>query len=243
MELKEMITRRKSTRNLTGEPVAAATLEEIRTFMGQMKPLFPEIRFRAEIVDAADVRCMQPWKTPHFIAIYTEDSREARMSAGFLFQQMDLYLQSLGLGCCWVGLGRPRKESEAAKAAGLTFTILMPFGHGETQVWRDDLSQFSRKPLSEISDQPDPRLEPARLAPSATNSQPWYFVHQGENLHVYQVVPPAMKRLTIGRMNQIDMGIVLCHLWLTAQTEFRFHVRTDAPDIKGYEYMGTIPAK
>ncbi len=243
MELKEMITRRKSTRNLTSEPVAAATLEAIEAFMGQMKPLFPEIRYHAEIVDAADVRCMQPWKTPHFIAIYTEDSREARINAGFLFQQMDLYLQSLGLGCCWVGLGKPRKESETAKAAGLTFTILMPFGHGETQVWRDDLSQFNRKPLPEICDQPDPRLEPARLAPSATNSQPWYFAHQGEELHVYQVVPPAIKRLTIGRMNQIDMGIVLCHLWLTAQTDFCFNLRTDAPEIKGYEYVGTIPAK
>ena len=29
-------------------------------------------------------------------------------NAGFIFQQVDLYIQSLGLGSCWVGLGRPK---------------------------------------------------------------------------------------------------------------------------------------
>ncbi|MBE5802204.1 MAG: nitroreductase [Clostridiales bacterium] len=243
MELKEMITKRKSTRNLTDEPVSGEILAKIRAFMDQAKPLFPEIKVHAEIVDASEVRCMQPWKTPHFIAVYTEDSKDALINVGFLFQQVDLYIQSLGLGVCWVGMGKPRKDSEAANAAGLTFAILLPFGHGQTEVWRDSLDQFSRKPLAEIADQADPRLEPVRLAPSATNSQPWYFTHAGDQLHVYQVIQGPLKRMTLGKMNCIDMGIGLCHLALTGESEFALIRLADAPQLDGYEYIGTVPAK
>ena len=94
----------------------------------------------------------------------------------------------------------------------------------------------------EIADTPDPRLECVRLAPSATNSQPWYFVHQGEGLHVYQVEQGPLKRMTLGKMNCIDMGIALCHLAVTCQGEFALQRQEDAPSVEGYTYIGTVPA-
>ncbi|MBP3648428.1 MAG: nitroreductase [Clostridia bacterium] len=237
--LRDIIFKRKSTRSYQPEPVSEEQLDSIRAFMDQLVPLYPDIPVQADILEASQVRCMQPWKTPHFIAIRTEDTPQAFLNVGFLFQQLDLYIQSLGLGCCWVGLGRPRKEPEDH----LTHAILMPFGIGAESVWRDSLEQFNRKALPEISDQPDQRLECVRLAPSATNSQPWFFRHDGDNLHVYQVVQGPLKRMTLGKMNCIDMGIALCHLAVTCQGEFTLRQLEDAPQLDGYTYIGTVPAR
>lgn len=236
--LKDTIFKRRSTRDYTGEALSPERLEAVRSFMGQLVPLDPAIPVHAEILDASEVRCVQPWKTPHFVAVSTLDTPEALINAGFLFQQLDLYLQAQGLGCCWVGLGRSRKPAPE----GLTHTILMPFGIAAGPVWREDVSQFNRKPLAEIADQADPRLECVRIAPSATNSQPWYILHDEGALHVYQVIQPALKRMTLGKMNCIDMGIALCHLALTCQGDFTLEKRADAPQPKGYTYIGTVPA-
>ena len=236
--LGEIIPKRKSTRSYTGEALPAGQLEELRARLGQLVPLFPDIPVKLEIVDASQVRCMQPWKTPHFITAATPDTPDAFINVGFMLQQMDLLLQSMGLGACWVGLGRPRGDVEK----GLTHAILMPFGIAAEPVLRDSVEQFRRKRPEEIADAPDPRLECVRLAPSATNSQPWYIVHQGEWLHVYQVEQGPLKRMTLGKMNCIDMGIALCHLAVTCQGEFTLQRLEDAPAVEGYTYIGTVPA-
>ena len=236
--LAEMIGKRKSTRSYKEEALSPAKLQEIQDDMDHLQPLFPELPYKAEILDASQVRCMQPWKTPHFVAVSAGDSPDDLINVGFLFQQLDLYLQSQELGCCWVGLGRPRKEL----SPDLSHAILMPFGVPAEPVWREDAAQFSRKALSEIADTPDPRLECVRLAPSATNSQPWYILHDGDALHVYQVIQGPLKRMTLGRMNCIDMGIALCHLAVTCQGDFTLTRREDAPQPEGYTYIGTVPA-
>ncbi len=234
----EIIYKRKSTRSYTGQPVPPEKLDAIRTYIAQLTPLLPDQPVDIRIVGAEDVRCMQPWKTPHFVAVSAEDTPDSLLNAGFMLQQLDLFIQSLGLGSCWVGLGRPRKPL----AEPLPHAILMPFGVAAEPVWREETSQFSRKSLAEIADRADPRLECARLAPSATNSQPWYFLHGEGVLHVYQVIQGPLKRMTLGKMNCLDMGIALCHLALTCGGDFSLTRQEDAPQPEGYTYIGTIPA-
>jgi hypothetical protein len=60
-------------------------------------------------------------------------------------------------------------------------------------------ADFKRKPMNELSDQPDDRLEALRLAPSATNSQPWYVTHDGDTLHLYREELGIIKQRTHGR--------------------------------------------
>lgn len=87
---------------------------------------------------------------------------------------MDLYLQTLGLGVCWLGMGKMNPKSAP------------------------EVEGFRRKHLEQIADRADPRLEPAWLAPSSVNSQPWHFTHDGETIHVY-----CIRKDTIGYMNRI----------------------------------------
>ena len=96
---------------------------------------------------------------------------------GFIFQQLALFLQSRGIGNCWAGMASLKEKNP-------NFVIAISFGKSDKMT--RELSNFKRKKLSEISDVSDERLIPAQLAPSAINSQPWYFKHTNEGFDVYQ---------------------------------------------------------
>ncbi len=232
MTLNEMIYHRKSCRSFTNVPVDAAMIETVKAF--SMKPLYPEIKVRWDIVPRNQVKCICPWTTPQLIAVYSEETDGWLENVGFLFQQMDLYLQSLGLGVCWLGMGRLHPKT-APKAEGMQFAIMLAFGHPKGEQIRRDVKDFNRKTLDQIADRLDPRLEPARLAPSAVNSQPWYFTHEGDTLHAYRI-PNAR----LDYMNRIDMGIALAHLYVANGEAFRFFRAENAPALPGYSYIGSI---
>ena len=104
MTLNEMIYHRKSCRSFTGKRVEAEMIEKILSF--EMKPLYPQIKVRMDIVSRDKVKCICPWTTPQLITVYSEKAEGWLENVGFLFQQMDLYLQTLGLGVCWLGMGK-----------------------------------------------------------------------------------------------------------------------------------------
>lgn len=239
MELKDRIYRRKSVRKYTGEPVDEKTVADIEAFCRRAKPLDPEIAFKAMVVDRAQVRFYLPWKTPQLLAIFSETKPGYLENAGFVFQQVELYLQSIGLGACWLGLGKFRK-SELPQVEGMEFVIFIAFGIPEENICRKELAEFLRKSLSEISDKEDPRLECARLAPSSTNSQPWYFTHEGDIIHAFCCEAGFLRHKLLGSMNRIDMGIALAHLYLENEDTFRFF-STEPKDIpKGHRYTGSL---
>ena len=226
MTLNEMIYHRKSCRSFTGQPVDAEMLEKILSF--EPKPLYPQIKVRMDIVSRDKVRCICPWTTPQLITVYSEEAEGYLENIGFLFQQMDLYLQTLGLGVCWLGMGRINPKT-AADVAGMKFVIMLAFGHPKGDPLRHDRKGFKRKSMDKITDQADPRLEPARLAPSAVNSQPWYFIHEGETSHVY----------CSQKGYPLDVGIALAHLYIAHTETFRFFKAENAPEVSGYGYIGS----
>ena len=240
MELGEWIVQRKSTRSYTGVPVEEELLRNLHTFLSTARPLDSSIRVRWEIVPRSEVKCLCPWTTPQLLSIYTEAHEDALMNVGFLFQQADLYLNALGLGTCWLGMGRMNPHN-AVPEDDLHFAIMLAFGHPKGQHLRSDASEFRRKSLAEIADWPDERLEPARLAPSSVNSQPWYFLHDGEALHVYCAERGILKRTrSLTDMNRIDIGIALAHLYVANPETFRFFHTDSPPERKGLHYMGSV---
>ena len=232
MTLNEMIYHRKSCRSFTGKPVDAEMIEKILSF--EMKPLYPEIKVRMDIVSRDKVKCICPWTTPHLITIYSEETEGWLENVGFLFQQMDLYLQTLGLGVCWLGMGKLNPKS-APEVEGMKFVIMLAFGYPKGDQLRHDLKGFKRKSMEQVTDKADPRLEPARLAPSSVNSQPWYFTHEGEAIHVY-----CTRKGIAGYMNRIDMGIALAHLYVANEDTFRFFRTENTPAVPGYGYIGSV---
>ena len=232
MELKDMITRRKSVRKYAETPVGEDILQALEAFLATAKPLDPTIKLCHRVVDKEQVRFYFPWKAPKLLAIYSEEKPGYLENVGFLYQQADLFLQSKGLGSCWMGLGKVRADDPPE---GMTFVILLAFGWPD-EPFRQGPGDFKRN--AEIADRPDEALEPARLAPSSTNSQPWYFVHGERSIRVYCSQRGLLKHTMLGTMNRIDMGIALAHLYV-AHPNF-CHFTEEAPDLKGYRYTCSI---
>ncbi len=227
MTLNEMIYHRKSCRSFTNVPVDGATIERINAF--PMNALYPDIKVHWDIVPRNQVKCICPWTTPQLITIYSEKKEGYLENIGFLFQQMDLYLQTLGLGVCWLGMGRMNPKT-TTEVDGMDFVIMLAFGHPKGDQLRHDGKGFKRKSLEQITDKADPRLEPARLAPSAVNSQPWYFVHEGDIIHLYCSL----------RGSRLDAGIALAHLYVANKETFRFFKAEKMTDLPGYGYIGSV---
>lgn len=232
-----MIRRRRSCRSFAGVPVADDVLEKIKAL--SMKPLYPDIQVHWEIVDREQVKCICPWTTPQLITIYSEVKDGYLENVGFLFQQMDLWLQSMDLGVCWLGMGKLAPQT-ARSVDGMEFVIMLAFGHPKSEFLREDIREFKRKTLTDISDREDPRLESARLAPSSVNSQPWYFIHESDTIHVYCVQQGILKNKPMGYMNRIDMGIALAHLYVANPESFSFFKADQCQTVKGYGYIGSV---
>jgi nitroreductase len=114
----------------------------------------------------------------------------------------------------------------------------MSFGKAAEPLYRD-LSGFKRKPLSEISEGHDDRLEAARLAPSGMNRQNWYFIAENGKIHCYLKKASPLLETMFKKMACIDLGIAICHI-ASESDNFRFSKETNAPSSKRHIYVGTI---
>jgi len=121
---------------------------------------------------------------------------------------------------------------------------MLAFGNTNEPVHRADTSEFNRSSLSSISKIPgaDDLLEPVRFAPSASNIQPWFFGGNTDEITVSRKKFNLIKAPLYSKMNQIDIGIALCHLWLSLDHQgksvtFNFE---KAPAPSGYEFMTKV---
>ncbi|KQM11629.1 hypothetical protein AOA80_07195 [Methanomassiliicoccales archaeon RumEn M1] len=240
MELYEAIFKRRSVRRYAG-PIDEGTMEEVESFARSLKPLHPGIRTELRVLNDDGVRGPFKVSAPHFLAIYSEEADGHAANAGFMLQQMDLFLSSRGIGSCWQG--GPRPTGDAKKVSGLGFVISLAFGVPGEDVHRRSTAEFKRKPLEDITDigGMNDILEAARLAPSGMNRQSWYFTGGGDVIRVHY----ARSMLT-DQMNRVNAGIALCHLWLAALHEGSAAelVREEGQDApRGFSYVASVMLK
>lgn len=244
----EVIFKRKSIRKYDLNPIDDKTLLEIEAYVQKVKTLYDNIKTEVRIVSKDKITSLLPIKAPHYLVMTSENKEGYLTNAGYMLEQVDLYLSSRGIGSCYLGMAKPAKDIK--KESELEFVIVVAFGNAAEPVHRTNVSEFKRKSLHEITDiiNNDEMLEPVRLAPSATNSQPWYFTGGNDVIHAYCVKPNFIKALVYEKMNKIDMGIALCHLGVTAEhfgREIEFSQDKTARDNhpKGYYYIATAILK
>ncbi len=228
MNLEEQIYLRKSCRKYDDGEIDMNLIHE---FMSDVKSLNEDINYHYDILTLDKVNIRNRWSAPYYLALYSQKKDNYGENIGFVFQQLCLYLQGMGIGSCWVGLDVPKdKKSD--------FIISIAFGRSSDMTRnRED---FKRKSLSKISDFEDKKLIPAQLAPSAINSQPWYFKHNSNGFDVYKVKQNVIKRKILGKWNPIDVGIALAHMYVANENTFEFYVKTNFENLKGYSYIGSF---
>lgn len=218
--LYKAIFTRRSVRKYKLTPLPGERLQALQKFLGEIQPLDPSILTLFAVVHQGEVSDPFRIRAPHYLCLYSENKGNYLMNAGYLLQQVDLYLSSQGLGSCWLGLARPSVQVPSI-VDGLHFVIMLAFGEAEGLAHRSALTEFNRKSLSAITDIPEAEdiLEPVRLAPSASNNQPWYITGRLSELVVLRRKPNLVQSMVYHHMNQIDIGIALCHLSLALEAQ------------------------
>ncbi|RAP54571.1 MAG: hypothetical protein BZ137_01415 [Methanosphaera sp. rholeuAM130] len=236
MHLDDIIYKRQSIRNYNNQKLSDECINSIEEFIDNVKPLYPNIKSDYEIVDSSNVKTIMNWKAPYYIQIYGQDTENCFKNIGFIYQQVDLYLQGNDIGSCWVGVAKPRKY----KDDNLKYIITMAFGKSDEDISRST-DEFKRKSLDEISNNYDDKLNVARLAPSAMNSQPWYFTHNNDDTYnIYRKKQNIIKRRILDKLNQIDIGIALAHLYVANRDSFEYFTNKDYEKLDGYIYEGSF---
>ncbi len=164
---------------------------------------------------------------------------------GYLMERIILFATDLGLGTCW--LGGTFNKSNFAKKIAITDNEIVPavspLGYGtekrglmdrvvrwgagsknrlswESLFFQDTFST----PLSHetAADYAMP-LEMVRLAPSASNKQPWRIVKEKETaiFHFYlqrtKGYQKTSERFKMTDLQRVDLGIAMCHFQLATQ--------------------------
>ncbi len=272
MKISEIIPVRRSVRTYTGQPIGEANILKIKEFIAGLTPLFGA-KFRIELITATSSAEPVKLGTYGFIKGASEylalvvdgDGPLAEEAAAYAFEQVVLYCTSLGLGTCWLGgtfsrgdftkslkisaSERVRIVSPVGFAAEKThFLVSFLLGSQVKQRKPFEANFFAGNfsaPLSEAAAGVFVRpLEMVRLAPSASNKQPWRVVLEGSagvpqgatgtpaagsakgaKLHFYTSPSHGFDR--------IDLGIALCHFGETCREmgiPGRWKVLKNAPE-------------
>jgi hypothetical protein len=206
MSLYKTIFTRRSVRAYDPSPLLEQQLEDIKQFLAATDRL-PGQTGRFEVVTA---EAFSGTTAPYAILAYCEEGDAPYANVGYVLQNLDLYLQSIGLGSVWLGMGKETQKSA-------DFCILLAFGKTDVPQRNSD-TDFKRLPLEQISNADNPVARAARLAPSAANTQPWKLELSPGKVTVHYVGRGIMK-LMLKKMNKVDVGIVTRHVVLALENE------------------------
>lgn len=238
MNLQDTIYKRQSIRKYDKTPLDPQALEELRDFIDGAEVLNPDIKWSYDIVGPENVRMLQRFKSPHYLLIFSESKQNYLQNIGFIFQQVDLYLQSNGIGSCWIGAGSPKNYENPNPEH--EFVIMMIFGKPQGELYRIS-SQFERKIICEISDERDSKLMPAQHAPSAANTQTWYFTHNDDgSYNLYRNRRKFRLSKKMEMWNQIDMGVALAHMYVANPDTFKFSLDRPHEELKNKVFEGSF---
>jgi nitroreductase len=230
MTLYETIFIRRSVRQYDSSPPDETSLSKIRQVLDSAKQLSGQSA-RFEIANASQLKGCA---APHAILAYAADTDIALANIGYTLQGVDLYLQSIGLGSVWMGMGKPiHPESD--------YRILLAFGKTSVPP-RTGENEFKRQPVLQISNEDNVIARAARLAPSAVNFQPWklHFA-RGTSLQEVQgkvtvhAKGRSIGKLLVGKLQRIDLGIILKHVELALEHEGK-KVQSIVPSASGKDF-------
>jgi len=198
--------------------------------------------------------------TNNFIVGIIDKNNTDPVEFGYTMEKVVLYATCLGFGTCWLGgtFNRNQFENVLSLNENEAIGVLVAIGiRKDKQSLMDRTVRYvaksnQRKPWSELFfldnfdtpltksklDQYDKVLEMVRIAPSASNKQPWRIIKTGVAYHFYLARTPNYGLLGFDiQMN--DIGIAMCHFELSSK-ELGLNgrwVKDKNVDVIGLEYI------
>lgn len=201
-------------------------------------PLVSDIRIQIKLVERSQTTVK---RGEYCLLMYSEKKPHYLLNAGYMLEQMDLFLASRGLGTCWYGLAKPKHTQQD----GLDYVIMLAFGKSRPEDFRRQITDFRRKEMKDIwRGRFDPDVMNAvRIAPSACNMQPWRIQSDPHTLLVKRKTGLAsfIPLIKIPFYNTIDMGICLCFLEMAMNHKGIAFTRALAPEKEKHRPGGLLP--
>jgi len=247
----EIITRRFSCRKYLRQPLAGDTRQRLETLVSApaAAPFATPLRFGLMAASAGDPKALRGLGTYGFIKDPTVFIAGAMRPGernledfGYWMERLVLHAADLDVGTCWLGgsFTRSSFEQRLAIRPGEIIPAVVSAGYpGEDEqsgwmrrqvggahrlAWEQlFFCQDWHTPLTpEMAGDYVRPLEMVRLAPSASNKQPWRVIRAGAAWHFYLLHTPGysdsltFRLLRIPDLQRVDLGIAMCHFELTA---------------------------
>ena len=240
--LELIVRKRVSVRTYSKQPLDDAVKTKIFNYIETLSnPFDVDVKFK--MLDSGDEGSSAKLGTygvikgaKTFICAIVKQEGLALEALGYELEKLILFLTSLGLGSCWLGGTFDRSEFKQALRLqeDEILPVVSPIGYpAEEKSMTDSLFRFiakgdSRKPWGELffdrgfssaltskdAGEYATALEMVRLAPSASNKQPWRIIKTSSGFDFYESRNPGYSKAFAYDIQRIDMGIAACHFHL-----------------------------
>ena len=222
MKLYDAIYVRKSIRNFQMTPLEDVQIKKIDQFIQNVQPLFEDLLYQINIVTLPrEVKGYFVSKAPYYLVFSGERNEDSYRNAGYILEQIVLYLTVKGIGSCYQGCAKIPDELLTLQKS-MEPLMIVAFGKPKNE-WRKMSSEQKRLSVNELTkwkteptDSLNFILKAASLAPSSFNSQPWRFVVEGKEIHIFQKRNLSFLS-SMQKMNAVDLGICMEHMMVAAE--------------------------
>lgn len=184
MKIINALYKRKSTREFSNIEIEPDVIERIKERVNETYPFYNKGKYKVVVSkyhNKLDV-------APYAIGIYTDGLKESEINAGYILEQIAIYLSAIGVASCFRAktlLFKPVNDE------GMKLSVSLAFGYPKEGMYRDekDIKRLSLKKICVIKEEMNKRIEGviecARIAPSSYNVQPWRFVVYNDRFHIF----------------------------------------------------------
>ena len=246
INVKETIKRRVSTRSYEEKSLTKKDKRKLMDFNASLTNPFGvdvKVQYISKDKGAEDVQ-LGTYGTirgaKDFLAITVKDQPYAMEAVGYQFENLVLYATDMGLGTVWLAGTFNRKDFKNVIEISDEdlFPCICPVGYpGQKRSFiekitrvslgskkRKDwdkiffLDDFSKSLTKEDAGRYTDALDMLRLAPSATNAQPWAVVKEGDKFHFFCNYKNSINN-DVKKIKHLDLGIALSHFHQTAMSD------------------------
>ncbi len=259
--LMEAMLSRKSVRNYLDKPIPPDKMNAIKEYLADdsnyTAPYKSKIRF--ELLEHGNVDTKNLiTNAPAYVIVIIKNNHKALFDVGYVFERFILFLESLGLGTCYLNSGFQRDSVVLTKPLedGEVMILASPIGFegGKKSLKakgcdiylkrnrRKDIDEmfFAGKERTPIVDQAiREKLKYLVWAPSGLNTQPWRIIFEGEKAHFYIDKKIAKKKRVGFDIHILDIGIVACH-YAIAFNKNHFSTEKNPAEYDDMDYMITM---
>ena len=237
---KDSMKTRKSIRTYTGEKISAIDKEKIINYINNDENLvgINGNKIKIQLIETGENISGKIGtygiikNAPAFLIVTCKNGRDIMLDCGYVFERLLLYLEQNGLGTCWLGgtFNRKKLSKNIQLSPDEIIPIISPVGYSnKKRSLSDKMIRTLAKSDSRINfdelffyenfnhniKDPDVReaLEMVRLAPSASNKQPWrVLIDVNGDAHFFIKRTPNYSGEKLGYDIQwLDIGISIAH--------------------------------